>query len=268
MEVSRVELVESNRSLGDKEKFPYTLFSLNSSEQNLYDSFRARHDKLKATLDGLKNKELRGGEKKRGEEELKKMFLELVNPYLQKQGLRALGCFTTYGDEARRTFLRMPHYLLFEDNKPFNASIEPQYLFSTEDENLSCDSKLDYQPENYSIYERSVVYNLLEKIIEGQEQDGITLPIISRRGFMYFASTEFTTPLMSFIRNILKSVGPKEMEKLIILNTEYSNQCRRGESSDTKLQQEVFKEAYEKRLQGVISFHDFRGNVLKQKYIF
>jgi len=73
MEVSRVELVEKNYSWG-QEKIPCTFFSLNPFEQNLYNSFRARHDKLKATLDGLKDMGFGSEERKRGEEEAKQMM--------------------------------------------------------------------------------------------------------------------------------------------------------------------------------------------------
>ena len=86
MEVSRAELVEVEHSFEDqKEMHPYTFFSLNASEQNLYDSFRAKHDNLERVISGLKNKGLGGEEREKGEKELEKMFLELVNPYLQRQ---------------------------------------------------------------------------------------------------------------------------------------------------------------------------------------
>jgi len=248
MEVSRVELNET-------EKFPYTLFSLNPSEQSLYDSFRAKHHNLEILIDELKNKGLekeKEEEKKKGETELEKMFLELVNPYLAKKGLEALGCFTTYGTPKypRRTFLRMPCYRLFENNQPVNALIELSYIFSSETEDLSCESHLSYIKKNDDVCGRHVLYDLIEKITEGTEQDGITFPMIFCSGFLYFASTEFTMPLMSFIKNILDKIGPAEMDKLSILFREYLNQ-----RSET-LQQEVFREAYQSRLEKAVKIYE------------
>ena len=269
MEVSRVELVEKNYSWG-QEKIPCTFFSLTSSEQNLYNSFRARHDRLKATLNGLKDMGFNSEERKRGEEEAKQMFLELVNPYVQNQGLEASGCFTTYGGSPRETFLIMPRYLLLGDNGQSNASIEPQYLFSTENENLSCDSKLDYRPRNHNTDEKNVMYSLLEKIAEGKRQDGITFPMVYRRDFLYFASTEFAGSLMDCITDILKKVSPEEMNKLIALDIECLNQRHQGKFSKSNPQQEVSREAYEKKMQEVISFYglSLNRNAPKQKYVF
>ena len=94
------------------------------------------------------------------------------------------------------------------------------------------------------------MHDLLEKIIEGKEQDGINFPIIFRRGgFLYFASTEFTTPLITFIRNILKKVGPEAMRELKILDKECVNQRER-------LQQKVFEEAYEIKLEKVLKIYE------------
>jgi len=256
MEVSRVELIGKSTSLNETEKFPYTLFSLNPSEQSLYDSFRAKHHNLEILIDELKNKGLekeKEEEKKKGEEELEKMFLELVNPYVQNQGLEASGCFTTYSTLKglpRQTFLHMPCYLLFENKKPFNVSIEPKFLFLTENENLFSESHLSYTKENDDVSGRHVLYDLLEKITEGREQDGITFPMISCSSFLYFASTDFAMPLMSFIKNILDKIGPAEMDKLSILFREYLNQ-----RSET-LQREVFREAYQNRLEKAVKIYE------------
>ena len=189
------------------------------------------------------------------------MFLELVSPYLQRQGLEAVGCFTTYGND-RKTFLEMPHCHLFQNNHPFNAFIEPKFLFSTEDENLSCESHLLYQSKDDNICERSVVYDLFEKIAEGKKQDGINFPILSfRADYLYFASTDLAMRLMCFVKNILKKVGPDAMKELKILYGEYLNQCSRREFSDTKLQQEVFKGAYENKLEKALRIYEFNDSL-------
>ena len=156
----------------------------------------------------------------------------------------------------------MPHYHLFQNNHPFNAFIEPKFLFSTEDENLSCESHFVYQSRDDNICERYVVYDLFERISEGKKQDGINFPILSfRADYLYFASTDLAMRLIHFIKNILKKVGPDAMKELKILYGEYVNQCSRGEFSDTKLQQGVFKEAYENKLEKVLKIYEFNDSL-------
>ena len=261
MEVSRAELVEMKHLWG-LESLPHTFFSLDASEQKLYDSFRAKQNNLEKLTHELKNNGVGTEEREKGEKEVEKMFLELVSPYLQRQGLKALGCFTTYGNDARKTYLIMPHYHLFQNNHPFNVFIEPKFLFSIDDENLSCESHLVYQSKDDNICERYVMYDLFERIIEGKRQDGINFPILSLRAdYLYFASTKFAMPLMSLIQNIFKKIGPDSMKELKILYNERLNQLRRVQFSDTKLQQEVFKEAYENKLEKALRIYEFNESL-------
>lgn len=53
----------------------------------------------------------------------------------------------------------------------------------------------------------------------------------------------------NLITEALKIVGPEAMKELKILYRECANQRSRGEFSDTKLQQKVFEEAYQSKLE-------------------
>lgn len=243
MEVLKAELIEVESLITRrKEETPYTFFSLDDSEQTKYASFRAKHDGLKAMPRG------RNPKREDGETELEKMFLELVNPYFKRQGLEAIGCFTTYGED-RITMLRMPNYVLFENGQPFDSVLEFNYWFSTQDENLSCKSFFSYIPGySASKYESPVLYDLIRKMIEGKTQDGINFPIISFRGrFVQFASTGFAVPSMAWIMDILKKLGPESMKELTILREAYVDESSK-EYSYSELKEKVFREAYENKL--------------------
>lgn len=259
MKVSKVEWIEEELVRG-REKFPYTFFELDEYEQEEYDSFRGKHDFLRAMPKGKITPE-----KEKAEKEMSDNFLHLISPYFETRGLEATGSFTTY-DKSRKTYVFQPRYLLFENKKPFDSSLEFFHTFSTEDEDLSCKSHFVYHSNSApKSLERSVVYDFIGKIIEGKKQDGMTFPIISRRGdFINFASTDFTAPLYFFIKNILMRTSPETMKELRTLYQTYLNESNK-DYSGAKIKAKVFREAYERKLEEEIGFYDLLAEVSRTK---
>ena len=184
--------------------------------------------------------------------EISGRFLDLVNPYFHSIGLRTISSFTYYG-ESRETLVYMPEYFLFKDGKPFNSSIKLGFYFLTQDTNLFCKSFFSYCHSNgcYDNHEPEpkVVYDLFKKRIEQKKQDGINFPILSGT---YFASTDSALFLMYAIKDTIEKIDSKSMKELNILHNEYVSQVRQGEHSDTTIQQKMFKEAYENKLEEII----------------
>ena len=180
--------------------------------------------------------------------------------------LAAIECLSGTKRQLPHTFFSLSpsEKASYDSFRARHKKIELSYLFSTGDENLSCESHLVYQSRDDNIYERYVVYDLFEKIAEGKKQDGINFSIFSLSSdYLYFASTDLAMRLMCFIKNTLKKVGPDTMKELKTLYGEYVNQCRKGESSDTKLQQEVFKKAYESKLEKAVKIYEFNESLFQ-----
>lgn len=241
MEVSGIELIEFEYT-AEKVILPVTHFLLTSVEQELYDSFRAKHDKLR-TIHGDFSREAEE-KRERGNFELAKMFSKLINPYLNQFGLRTNGGFTSYGKK-RETYFKVK--MLLPGKKEILLDLD--YCFLTENENLSCQSHICYSPEGQ---ERQIVYNILERILGNKEQDGINFPITSRRGdFIYFASADFAMVLPILIKAVVDKIGSERMEELKVLRRAYWDERGNEERgySDAKIKAEAFRTAYESKLE-------------------
>lgn len=260
MHVARAELVDVKRILSDEtERMPCTFFSLDASERMKYNAFRGRHSDLASVVRRLDEEE-----RKEREKEVKEMFLGLIGSHLNQSGIELTSCYAGYGLD-KKVFVETPYYALFRDNKPFDAAVRVVYWFSTQDETLSCTSNLDYRTGGVMVGspERQMVYDLLRKVSEG-EQDGMKIPIISFKGdFIYFASTEFALTLMKSIKYLFERVGPEAMQELNVLYEEYMNQRSCGEFSDTTVKQRVFREAYERKLETEL----LKARLIEQKLI-
>ena len=243
MEVSKAQLVEVEHSITHlKDTFPATFFSLDASEQMKYNAFRSQRNDLEKVLQGLPPQE-----QERKEKAVQDIFLDLTAPYLKQGGVEAARCFAYYGDD-KKTLLETPLYDVYED-KPFSMGVQITYWFSTNDQELSCTSKLNYKAKA-EFPERTVVYDLLRKCGEQHQQDGTTFPLVKFKGdFMYFASTDFAVPLMSMLKVVLKKIGLPVLRELQILHDEYMRQRSYGQVSNTSLQQKVFEDAYEQRFE-------------------
>ncbi len=262
MEVSGVAWVEREAGNSKIQKLPHTFFELTPAEKVKYDSFRNKHSRLKNMVDasptkmlGLKEREKRED----GEREASEMFLDLVSPYFHKINLETTRSFTCYG-KPRQTIVEVPAYVLFESGKPFNSAIKFNFCFSTENEDLSCESEIAHTHcQNYSGTirpETFAVHELFESVIKGIKQDGVNFPMLSFSAFggslISFASTDFAVPLMTSIRTVLEKVEPESMKELTTLYREYINQAMNEESYTTKIRQKVFREAYENKLEEII----------------
>ncbi len=255
MRVSKVELVEAEYTLiYGREKLPWTFFSLDHAEQAKYNTFRQKHNDLEETIHRIRQegKEIKPEERQEQEREISSLFVKLIKPYLDQTGLEIVQCFAGYGED-KKTLVETPYYVLFENKEPFDAAIRVVSWFSTKDETLSCMSNLDYRTASGSITkspERRVTYDILKRVVGEKEQDGLHFPFVSFRGdFVYFASSAFAVDLIKLIRDILEKVGPGAMEELNVLYREYMSQRSYGEVSNTTVQQRVFKEAYERKLE-------------------
>lgn len=254
MQISKAELVKVEHPITHEiEDMPYTFFSLDASEKVRYNAFREKHNDLEKTINQIRREggEIKAKERQKRENEVQEMFVELVKPYLNQVGLEAVRCFAYYG-ENKKTFVETPYYVLFENNEPFEVALRVVDWFSTKDETLSCTSNLDYRAEGSIAKspQRHMIYDLLRKYLGKKKQDGIDFPIVSFKGdLVYFASSEFAMPLIGLVRDILEKVGPEAMEELNLLYREYTSQRSYGEFSNTTVQQKVFKEAYERKLE-------------------
>ncbi len=274
MQVSSVQLVETEGlSIYSDRKIPKTFFSLDAAEQMQYNAFRGKRDKLESRIIELRQegKELKRNERENGEEEIHELFSELIQSHLKRSGLTAASCFAGYGED-KKTFVETPYYRLFNNADPFDVAIRVVYWFSTKDDTLSCTTNLDYQ-EGVSLGKspkRQMVYDLLRKVVEeikqdrpGIKHDGTNFPITDFRGdFIYFASSEYAMPLIGFIRDILETVDPEAIRDLNFLYSEYMKQKSYGEVSDTNIQQRVFREAYERKLETELVKAKFIGSKL------
>lgn len=253
MHVSKVDWVEEHSITHERENIPYTFFSLDSFEKRRYHAFRARHNDLEMTIGQIRSKgsEINPQERQEREKEVSNMFVELMKPHLALSELDAAACFAGYGKD-KKTMIETPYYTLFEDKEPFDAALRAIYWFSTKDENLSCKTYLDYRSEGpaQKCPQRQLVYHLLKKAIEKERSDGINFPLVSFKGdFVYFASSEFAMLLMGLVKDILEKIGSHAMQELNVLYTEYIKAKSQGEFSDTVVQQKVFQEAYERKVE-------------------
>lgn len=254
MKVSRAEFVEVEHPITHEiERMPYTFFSLDASEQMRYNDFRGKHNDLEKIIDLIRREgsEIKPKERQERENEVSNIFVELIESHLNQAGLEAVRCFAGYGKD-KKTFVETPYYVLFENQEPFDAAIRVVYWFSTKDETLSCTSNLDYRAEGSVAKspQRHMVYDLLRRVVGERKPDETNFPIVSFKGaFVYFASSEFAVPLIKLVRDILEKVGPEAMEELNVLYMEYMSQRSYGEVSNTVVQQRVFKEAYERKLE-------------------
>gem|GEM_PF-3104018 len=267
MEVAKAELVETEHPL-TKEKYqaPRTFFSLDANEQMQYNSFRVERDKR----NGLA-REIREMDRKQGgeiEETVNNRFVELINPYLEQRGTEVARCFAAYGD-SKEVMVDSPVYKLFKGNNPFDVGVEISYTFFTQNETLSCSTRGSYvgNGNRTKTPARAVVHDLIERIIEGTEQDGIKKPIVKFRGdFLYFSSTDFALPLMGFIKDILGDIGPGAMEELTVLHAEYMreyNDRLDRERTEPSIKEKVFREAYERK----VEIELVKAGFLEQKLI-
>lgn len=251
MEVSEVQEVVKKKEFNGEEKYYHTFFSLSTQEQKLYDSFRAKHNDLEKIIRRLEPEQRRELEK-----EVCAMFIELITPYLKRCRLEAEVCYLTYGDHIygisgyhRQTNVNTQYYPLFENNKPFNG-VRATYLFSTSDKDLSCSSRFNYRMDESSakpFIQQGLIGDLLEKIFEKKENDGIISPIIKKFGnSTYFASSDFAKPLIDLLKNIFEKIGLKSMNKL---NDIYMSRYRPYILTGSEDSKRMSKEGYEKRLE-------------------
>ncbi len=239
MEISGVQIVEDDYGM-TKRILPHTFFSLDPSEQKKYDFFRKEHAKVKAIGKPIYDEEV-AAKAKVAEE----IFLEVVKPYIEGQGLSIEGSFSTYG-EPRRTIVKFSQYNLFEKDSPINIniSLEPSYWFLTQDENLSCNSSISYHPRGIKSH---ILCDFIKRATENVQEDGIKFPMLFFIGDgLYFASTDFTMPLLGFTKKIVEDISKEDFDELTTLQTE----CR--SYSNDSLKQRVFKEAYENKLEQVL----------------
>src|SRR3989338_4894337 len=244
-------------STGRVERIPQTFFSLNEAEQTRYQEFCTAHLGLVA-----EKKELikRAPEERMAREQsVQELFLEFIGPHLQASGLAAARSFTDY-DEKKKTHLVTPSYRLFKDNQPFDLALGVTYWFSPLNQPLSCTTHLDF----YGILNlpsRELVYDLLRKVVQEREQDGVNFPLVEIGSFIFFAPAEFALPLMGFVRDILSRIGPENIEDLTVLQMQREYVPHLGDTGSRRdaVLRETFHEAYEKRLEqellkaGVIS---------------
>lgn len=268
MQVSEAKLIKVNSSSPHgPENRPYTFFSLSASEQMQYNTFRGERDNLERRMIQLREEcgEIERSERNHQEKEIQELFLDLIKPHLEQLGLTVASSFAGYGED-KKTFVETPYYHPFTDNGHSDFSIRIVYWFSTKDNTLSCTTNLDYR-EGVSLGKspkRQMVYDLLRRAIDGKKQDGINFPIVNFGGdFVYFASAEFAIPLIGAVRDILDGIGPEAVGDLNFLHSEYMKQLSYGEVSDTRIQQRVFREAYDRKLE----FEMLKAGFTDQKLI-
>ena len=236
MEVSDVKWVEKKVLIDEGVGvFPYTFFRLDPSEQLEYNSFRVKHDRLK---------ELRGEERKPLEERVNQIFANLITPYLDEHGMKIDTCFRMYGNK-KETLVTCYKHNIFDEDESFDLSYEIIHWFSTDNEDLSCRSKLTPHHSSYS--KNGVLENLVSMCIENYEADGKTLARVYLNGKdIQFASIEFAIPVIGRIGSILKKVGKDRINELKVLRDEYLEHFCPGE--EETIQGKVFKELYDQHL--------------------
>ncbi|MBI3622596.1 hypothetical protein HY212_00765 [Candidatus Pacearchaeota archaeon] len=244
METIGVKINEEEHSLG-KIQVPRTYFLLTAEEQERYDEFRVEHDRLRVLPRGTATTEQNNA--------LSDMFLNVVGPYLDRLHLKSYGSFTTYGEE-RQTLLRLPPQSLSSDGDDSKGLVDPGFWFSTENKNLSCKSYLSYTSQRHS--QASVVYDIFERVVKQQKQDGTNFPFVMRQGFVYFGSSDFFLGLTMVVGDIVNRIGPEKMEELCVLYDSYIQEAssERGGFSDrtrkdATIKKEVFRNAYASSLE-------------------
>ena len=248
MEILGVDAIKAKSRITEQDyEIPYTFFGLDSSEQLKYNTFRVKHDKLTKSNNKRKDKGIGTKEREDGENDLSEMFLDLVNPIFQKQGLKAMSAFSFYG-KPRETIVKMPDYRLFDGDSSFDSVMKFFHWFTTEDEILFCRSYFEYEPSNF---ERNVVYDSIRRISKGKQQDSVSFPLVSFTGNnVNFASTDFTLPLMNLVKEIIEKIGIESMDELRVIYREYYDKCTNyDESSGNETLKCVLGEAYEGRLE-------------------
>jgi len=113
MEVSHAVFKERKHTLYEDrtEKIPHSLFSLTPKEWIAYNSFKVTHGSLEGKVRGMHPLDRR-----KAEGEAQEMFGDLVAPYFQSCGLKAVYCDLLYGSE-RNVIVDTPNYSLFKDGK-------------------------------------------------------------------------------------------------------------------------------------------------------
>lgn len=248
MNVQSVHIIEQQMGLEDKEPFPTTFFHLEHIEQETYERFIQEHNKIKQDPRFSQGQNIK--ERQPLEKQLSTLFLTIINPYLEPSGIQATNAFATYGDN-KQVFVSTPPYALFREKEPFSIGFEVRYVFNAEPGRLSGESHIQLIKLSEEIHHRTqrVIYDLLKRFLAEEQGDGITKPILKWRGNgLYFASTDFAQPLVLYVRKMLWALGPQVIQDLEILLDErdrvYDEEGRRAE-----LKRQIFKEAYEKRLE-------------------
>ncbi|MBI4139763.1 hypothetical protein HY483_02260 [Candidatus Woesearchaeota archaeon] len=248
MNVQAVRIVEEELFVGNKESFPTTFFHLEQEEQREYELFLREHDKIKQDLRFYQGQNIK--ERQLLEEQLSTLFLSIINPYFEPSGIQATRSFATYGDK-KQVLVSTPPYALFQEKEQFAIGFKVEYIFHAEPGRISATSNLKFIQLNEELHHRTrrVIYDLLHRYLLEEQSDGITKPLLKWRGDgLYFASTDFALPLILYVRKMLGALGPEVIRDLEILLEEldrvYDHEGRRAE-----LKRQIFKEAYEKRIE-------------------
>ncbi len=260
MDISRAAFVEVERPISkEKEQIPYTFFELDAAEQIAYNTFRVQRDSLEGVV-----RNLSAPERQRVEREVQQKFIDIIQPHFEELGMTIDYCCAYYGKD-KKTAVNTVGYRLFEESEPFNTAFKVDYWFSTKDETLSCTSNLHpLSPVGGSkSLSRGVMYDLLKRAVRELRTDGDDGPFFSFKGdFVYFASHRFAVPILDFLKRILFKIGPESLEELKVLHQEYTQQRNRGDISDTIIQQKVFRDAYERKLETELVKAGFKDHKL------
>ncbi len=214
---------------------PYTLFSLDATEQERYASFRKRHSGLEGCIQGLKMQERR-----LREHEVQEDFKEIINPYLKQCGLEIATCFAGYGKE-KRTHVQTPHYKLSNQGDTIG---HVDFWFDEQENTLASKAILVLNTD------RDMFDDTFKMIVGKKVQDGSNVPLLSFQGNgIYVASTECISPLFGLMRDVIGALD-SAFKEIRLLHQEYI--AHKG-NEHYKIQARVFKEAYEKRLREALT---------------
>ncbi|MBR9676694.1 hypothetical protein GOV04_00960 [Candidatus Woesearchaeota archaeon] len=222
-----------------------TTFSLSPEEQQLYQQFRQKHDNY---VSGFEN--FVEDEKEKKQIEIEQDFAKLIRPYFKQHGLKIVTVFPSFSID-RLVSVNTPAYRLFDDDEPFDIGYKVSFMFNTSAERLKCHGQLYRKSKNpREKDEDPVIKDILTKIYNEKQQDGLTNPKLSVEGIMSFASTDFAVPLMQMIKTFLSRLGKDSIKELEVLYWEWLARWAQDKRDGLEsVQQRVFKKAYDNMLE-------------------
>lgn len=241
MRVASIALETKEHVDGEVSFFPRTIFSLSPSETLLYRSIRKKHDDLERSL-----KTATRSERRVRESAFRDEFLDFIRPYFERSNLLLARAHVFYGPE-KEIQVETPRYQFFDEGRPLCAGIQVHYFFSIKDDALSCMPHLSYdQRLRPGALSHGMVWDLLQRTLDGVEADGIGVPLCSFDSFISFGSTDHAKTLLLEFKKIFDALPEETIRSIDSLYRERLAQKMLAPDQNNARLDDLLRKEYER----------------------